>query len=151
MSVLPSRATTARIFSPLAYVALLLALIVAVLLTVRTLESAWGHTVPVPLYVGAELLVAGAVLYAGGWELLRLEGLQRPGILDHLRRCALLYALFVPGSVLLVALVDLGDPGGGGALATMLCFAAGYAILVDAALLFSTRRRLDRRGFGRRA
>ena len=148
MSVLPSRETAARIFSPLAYVAPLLALIVAVLLTVRTLESPWGYTVPVPLYVGAELLVAGAVLCAGGWELLRSEGLQRPGILDQRRRCALLYALFVPGSVLLVALVDLGDPGGGGALATMLCFAAGYAILVHAVLLFAARRRLDRRGFG---
>lgn len=146
MSVLPSRETAAKIFSPLAYVALLLALIIAVLLTVRALESTWGYTAPVPLYVGAELLVAGAVLYAGGWELLRLEGLQRPGILDHLRRCALLYTLFVLGSVLLVALVNLGDPGGGGALATMLCFAAGYAILVDAVLLLAAQRRLDRQG-----
>ena len=144
MSATQSRETAAKIFSPVAYVTLLLGVVLAVLLTARIVDFMWGDTVPASLYVGAELLVVGTVLCAGGRELLRLGGLQRPGIMDHLRRCALLYASFVPLGVLLLAFVNLNDTGGGGAIATMLCFAAGYAILVDAVLLFVVRRRLDR-------
>ncbi|QIN82477.1 hypothetical protein GBA63_07325 [Rubrobacter tropicus] len=148
MSAAQSRGVVVKIFSPLAYVAVLLAAILTALLTARTLESIWGYDVPVFLFVGAELLVAGTILYIGARALLQLEGLRRPRIVDHLRRCALLYALFVPLSALLVALVDFGDPGGGGSLAIMLCFAAGYAILVDTVLLlFVVRRRSGRQRF----
>ena len=132
---------TVKLFSPLAYVALLLIAIIAAFLTVRTLESSVGYGVPIVLYVVAELLVAGVALYLGGRALLRLEDLGRPRLVDHLRRCAFLYSLFLPLSVLLVVFVDLSDPGGGGSLAVMLCVAAGYAILIDALLLFGVTRR----------
>ena len=145
MSATRSRTTAARILSPLLYFAVLMAAILAALIAVLTLESIWGYNVSVFLFVGTELLVAGIVLYLGGLALLQSEGSRRPGIMDHLRRCALLYALFIPLSVLLAALVDLGDPGGGGSLAVMLCFSAGYAILVDAVLLIVARRRTGRR------
>ncbi len=152
MSATQSRRTAAaRIFSPFAYVAVLLAASLAAPLTVRTLKSVWGDGAPGSLCAGADLLIAGTVLYTGGLAMLRSGDLPRPGIADHLRRCAVLYASFVPGSVLLVAFANSGDPGGGGALAIMLCSAAGYAILVDAVLLFGTRRRLESRGFGGRA
>lgn len=146
MSAAQTRKIAVKIFSPLAYVSALLAAILAALLTGLTLGVVLGYVVPVILLVGAELLAAGTVLYVGGRALLRLEGLRRPGIVDHLRRCALLYALFVPLGGLLVAFADPGDPGGGGSPAIMLCVVAGYAIFIDAIILFKAQRRLDRRG-----
>ena len=144
---MPSTRIAAKIFSPLAYVALILAAILAALFTVRTLESGLGSESPIYVYVIGELLVSGVVLYAGGSALLSLEELWRPKVLDHLRRCAFLYLVFIPLGTSLVAFVDLGDPGGGGSLAIMLCIAAGYAILVDAVLLFVARRRSGHQRF----
>ena len=147
---MPSTRTAAKVFSPIAYVTFLLAAVLVGLLTVRTLEVGLGPASPIFLYVIANLLAGGTVLYAGGWALLSLEELRQPTVLDHLRRCAVFYLVFVPLGVALIAFVDLGDPGGGGALATMLCVAAGYAILIDASLLFLVRTRFDRLRAGSR-
>ncbi|HEV2093337.1 MAG TPA: hypothetical protein VGR18_09265 [Rubrobacter sp.] len=140
---MPSTRIAAKISSPFAYLAFLLAAMFVGLLTVRTLEAGPGPGSPIFLYIIADLLAGGTVLYAGGWALLSLEELAQPTILDHLRRCALLYLILVPLGVVLLAFANFGDPGGGGALATMLCVAAGCAIVIDASLLFVVRRRSD--------
>ena len=141
---MPGTRIAAKPFSPFAYVALALAATLAALLAVRTLEFNLGDSFPISLYIVVELLVSGAVLYVGGWALLSLEELRRPRVLDHLRRCAFLYLVFVPLGILLAVFVGLDDPGGGGVLALAFCAVAGYAILIDALLLFIVRRRPNR-------
>ena len=140
--------TLVKISSPFAYIALFLAIAYAAGLGPDVTGLVLGPDSSVFLYVVIKALIFGVVFFLGGWVLLALERLQRPKLVDHLRRCALLYLLFAPGSVSFFLLVDLSDPGAGGSLAITLCIAAGYAIVIDALLLLVTRRRSHRLAFG---
>lgn len=97
------------------------------------------------------LLVFGVLFGGLGRLLLRWERVSMPGLIDHLRRCALLYgALLLLGSMFFWAVEfppssDVGF-GYGVALLTFLCIA--YSIVLDAALVFLERRRYARTDLG---
>jgi hypothetical protein len=95
--------------------------------------------------VAALLLVGGFVFAACSWILVRLDGLRRPVPADHLRQCGFLYAFFCILGVLFAAEylgnVVAGRPMNEAPLAAVIWLAAGYGVLVNAAVLIRRRRR----------
>ncbi len=104
--------------------------------------------------VTAVLVIGGGVFGALACCIVWLEQLQTPTILDHLRHCALLYAvLWFLGIVLIVNYranygPDASGVADGYAVAAASFFVAGYATLLNALLFVCIRRYCDRRGAG---
>jgi hypothetical protein len=69
-----------------------------------------------------------------------LEGLQRPGLKDHVRHCALLYAEIVFVIVVLLANPDLKAGMLQYDLGLAVCAVGAYGILVDGVVVFLMRR-----------
>lgn len=79
-----------------------------------------------------------------GWGLLLLERLRRPTVLDHLRRCALLYVTLIPIASVLLLAIHSGNADAGYAIVLAVVLSAIYAIFVDALILFVARLRSGR-------
>lgn len=77
-----------------------------------------------------------------------MERSVRPNVWDHVRHCALLYACVIPLGPLMFATLSMDDPGAGGAIAILVVFTAGYAIIVNALMLFAKRYRSTRAQLG---
>lgn len=121
-----------------------------VFLLVALLEnSLWLSELTGLYYVGdlvgivATFLIGGLVFGLLGIGILRLERLRRPAFLDHLRHCALIYAgLLFSGFILFISYES--QAGGLGYAYGIAVFAIGaYAALVNALILFLSRRRLS--------
>lgn len=99
----------------------------------------------------ATLSIGGSVFGLLSLDLLRLEQLRQVTALDHLRHCAFFYAtLVLLGFWLMTAYenqtthsISLGYGVAAGSFLT-----AGYAILVNALILFSRRRRSNHVNLG---
>ena len=97
----------------------------------------------VTLLVILLLLFCALLLAVLDLTLYRLEQSQSPGLRDHARHCALLYAGIALVLVVLLAILDLEAGMLQYDLGLALCAVAAYGILVDAAVVLS-RRRLTR-------
>ncbi len=131
-----------KILSPVVYAA---SVVLAALFTL----GAWSRISSLPdqalsLIIALAptfLLIGGITFGVCAWGLLLLERLQRPKVLDHLRRCALLYPFVVLLGPLVFAFYD-DDPGAGYSIAFDAFIFSTYAVLVDALILLLKRRRL---------
>lgn len=87
------------------------------------------------------LLLACALLFAApGLAIYGLERLQSPGLKDHVRHCALLYAGILFVGVVLLTLPDFQAGMLQYDLGLAVCAVAAYGILVDAGVVLSKRR-----------
>lgn len=91
-----------KVTAPLLYALCLLPALMGVILSLIFIEYSWGFNRFNTLYAngdlggGVSLLVIGGLIFVPlTLGALRLERTARPGILDHLRHCALLYAVCV--------------------------------------------------------
>ena len=96
------------------------------------------------LVVTTILLLGGTVFGALALALPRVERLAAPTVLDHLRHCALLYALLC-GLVFLLTVSYANQAAHGISLgygaAVVVFLTAGYATLIDALVWVWSRRR----------
>lgn len=131
-----------RFAIPLIYAAIIL--VTAPLVLQVTLFTAYVSPLPgVSFYVAPVL--AWSILYGlVSWALLRLEGLRRPRGIDHLRRCALLYASSVVLGFLLLYTSYRGTVDVGPAFVIAAPFCIANAILMDAGVLLLKRWRFGR-------
>ena len=79
-----------KFVTPLVYTATLL--LAAFLVLQVILPIVYMSLLPGVWFYLAPILLLSIVCGSASWGLLWLEGLQRPRVIDHLRRCALLYA-----------------------------------------------------------
>jgi hypothetical protein len=101
----------------------------------------------------ASLLVIGSLVFGGcSWALVRLEGMTRPTLSDHLRRCAYIYAFVgILGALFAVDLVGnliSGNPVYQVSKAAVVWAVAVYAIFVDILVFIRERRRFERASLG---
>jgi magnesium-transporting ATPase (P-type) len=99
----------------------------------------------------ATLVIGGLVFGLLALVLVRLERLRRPAIRDHLRHCAALYVILGTLLILLLATYENQAAHGvslGYAVAVVAFFTVGYAIAVDALVLWRQRQRYVRASFG---
>ncbi len=93
----------------------------------------------------AATLIIGGVVFGGlASVLLRLERLNGPAIGDHLRHCTALYVILATLMVLLLATYENQAAHGlslGYGVAVVAFFTIGYALLIDALLLWWRRRK----------
>lgn len=97
------------------------------------------------------LIVGGVVFGLLAVALLRLERLRRPTVRDHLRRCTALYVIGGTLMILLFATYEEQAAYGvslGYAVAVGGLFTVGYAIAIDALVLWWQRQKCVRAGFG---
>ena len=102
---------------------------------------------PWQLYYGVPVLLVSTVLGLCSWTLLRLERIDNPGVLDHLRHCALLYVVLASLGFLLFSALDRDDTDTY-AVPLVVFVCAAYAIAVDASILILKRLRSGRTGRG---
>lgn len=133
-----------RILAPLVYAVSILPLAFAIFIGVRFADYYLG--LPMPLTLAVPILLIGIGGLGGlAWLLSRIEGLRRPRIVDHVRHCAIPYAVLV--FMLVQALRVLSDlrPGGAAAAAGSVVFiSVGCAVTTNALVLFWQRRRFLR-------
>lgn len=99
----------------------------------------------------ATLIIGGAVFGLLASVLVRLERLPRPTIGDHLRHCTALYPILGTLIILLLATHENQAAHGvslGYGVAMAAFFAAGYAIVVDALILWWQREKYARASSG---
>ena len=91
----------------------------------------------------ATLVIGGVVFGVLASVLLRLERLHGPAIGDHLRHCTALYVILATLMVLLLATYEKAAHGMslGYGVAVVAFFTIGYAILIDASVLWWQRRK----------
>ncbi len=99
-----------------------------------------GDIVAVATIVLAGLIVFGAL----SQSLVRLERIQEPTILDHLRHCSLLYSGILFMGLILFISYESQAGGLGYALGLVVLVIGAYAASIDASILFLNRRRLNR-------
>ena len=102
----------------------------------------------------ATLIIGGAVFGLLALMLVRLERLHRPAIRDHMRHCVALYVILGTLLILLLATYENQAAYGvslGYAVAVVAYFTVGYAIDVDALVLWRQRQRCVRASFGNSA
>ena len=105
-----------------------------------------------PEAVGILIFAVGTVaLILLNTCLVLFEKLESPAILDHLRRCALLYAMLVALAYLLVTLFESqtrgGDTSGGYAGLAILFLIVAGSITIDALVLYAVRKSFFRFAF----
>ena len=103
------------------------------------------------LVVMTIFLLGGVVFGVLASVLLRLERLHGPTIGDHLRQCTALYVILATLVVLLLATYENQAAHGvslGYGVAVVALFAIGYAILIDALLLWRQRQKYVRASLG---
>lgn len=118
----------------------------------RSAEPVYGQNDVVPGVDGISLVtifvVVALVSRSLSWALMLLEKLSRPRLIDHLRRCAYLCALFVVLSALQIPEYARAHqlPGYPGPefQSQVLWLSVVYAILVDALVLLGRRLRYGR-------
>jgi hypothetical protein len=92
----------------------------------------------------ATLIIGGAVFGLLALMLERLERLHRPAIRDHMRHCTALYVIL--GTLVVLLLVTYENQAAHGVslgygVAVVALFVVGYAIVIDALVLWRQRRR----------
>ena len=90
---------------------------------------------------GVPALLIGATYSLLSLVFLRLERLQRPTVLDHLRRCAFLYAILVLSASVFFASIYSGGGNLGNAFVLVAMLSVCFAISVDALVLGTARLR----------
>ncbi|MGF1470339.1 MAG: hypothetical protein ACFB50_01195 [Rubrobacteraceae bacterium] len=142
---------TIRIITPLLYAVSCAPVFLGILLSVALLENNLWLSELTGLYYVGDLVAVVAMFMIGGLVfgllaagIFRVERLQEPNFLDHLRHCALLYAglLF---SVFVLFISYESQAGGLGYAYGVAIFVIGaYAASIDALMLLLKRRRSDR-------
>ncbi len=92
----------------------------------------------------ATLVIGGVVFGLLALVLVRLERLGEPNIGDHLRHCTALYVILVTLVILLLVTYENQAAHGvslGYGVAVAAFFAVGYAIIIDALVLWRQRRK----------
>ena len=132
-----------KLLSPLIYAISVLPAAFLVFLGIRIAD--FYLRLPEPIGVAVPImLVGGSVFGCLGWVLLRLEGLRQPKIVDHVRHCAILYALLVLALVGALWVFSSGlTPGPGAAVVFVVFVSAACAVSSDAVVLLWQRRRFD--------
>jgi hypothetical protein len=127
---------------PMIYAAIIL--VTASLVLQVTLLAVYASPLPGVSFYVAPVLAWSTLYGLVSWALLRLEGLRRPGGIDHLRRCALLYASLVVLGCLLLYTSYGGTVDVGPAFMIAAPFCIVNAILMDAGVLLLKRWRFGR-------
>lgn len=91
-------------------------------------------------YLSGLLLVGSLILVLLDVGLARLEGLRSPGIRDHLRHCAVLYAGLMPLGVFVVFSYNGPSCCTQSSIAAILSLAVVYAAAVDASTIYILAR-----------
>lgn len=141
-----------KIMSPMLYVVCLLPTLMGVIGSLIFIEYIWGFNRFNTLYANGDIGGGASVLVIGGLifipltlGVLRLERMARPGTLDHLRHCALLYATCVFLLAVLIMAYETSMTSAFGlqlwyVAAATLFLMSGWAILLNALVMFWKRR-----------
>jgi hypothetical protein len=107
------------------------------------MERHWGlHTWYRQGDIDAALgcVVMGTVLFPWATLLIgKLERLQRPGLTDHLRHCAAVYALMIAMASYLIGAYAEHRDGLGYGVAAVACLIGVYAVALNALTLWMVR------------
>jgi hypothetical protein len=164
----PMLRNTVRVAAPFLYVAGLVVVMMGVMAALSFAERTvgfyeWDGGSPnfTTLHYNGDAVGAAATLVIGGVVfgllallLVRLERLRRPAIRDHLRHCTALYVIL--GILVILLLATYEDQAAHGvslgyAVAVVAFSTVGYAIAVDALVLWRQRQRCVRASFGNSA
>ena len=135
------RETFKWLVSPVLYGAVaLLVFVVPPIMFERFVEPILGY-VEVFGYLSGLLLICSLALVMLCRGIGRLEHLRSPGILDHLRHCALLYISLVPLGIFVVSTYNSPSCCTQTMIAVILSLALVYAAGLDAITLYIMARR----------
>jgi hypothetical protein len=115
----------------------------------RYAEPLYRYVTPSVDEIGLALIlvIGGLAFGVAGWALMLLEGLWRPKLTDHLRRCACLYVLFAILNTVLIPETAKAYRVGGypppELMSQVVWLLVGWAILMDALVLLVVRRHFD--------
>ena len=146
------RQTTRLFIFPFLYFASVVPVVVGVVAALSFMAYNVGFNRYNTLYFNGDIAGVAALLVIGSpafrafsWVFIRLEGVPQPTPADHLRRCAFLYAFVgILGAMFTAEYVGnvLADnPMYEMPKAVIIWIVAGFAIFVDALVLFWKRRR----------
>lgn len=165
MSRSPRLPNTVRVLAPFLYAAGFVVVMMGVMAALSSAERTvgfYGRDGGSPnfttLRYNGDVIAAAATLVIGGavfgllaLVLVRLERLRRPDLRDHLRHCTALYVILGTLVILLPATYEGQAAYGvslGYAVAVVAFFTVGYAIAVDALILWRQRLRYSRDALG---
>ncbi|MGB3683796.1 MAG: hypothetical protein WA990_15060 [Rubrobacteraceae bacterium] len=130
-----------KFVTPLVYAAAILLVAVPILqVSVAIVYVSW---LPGISFYLMPILLLSTVSGLAGWGLLWLEGLNRPGIFDHIRRCSVLYTGLIFLGLLLLNAVYKGTADLGPSITTIAFLVIANAVFADAIVLLLKRRRFS--------